>query len=754
MAQSKFPSSSEDMAKQLATTTLSGSLDTLAVQMLANGAEQVHLASGEILFRQGDPSDALYVVLNGRLEATVTSAEAGEQVVGDLGPNDVIGEMQILSGKRRAAGIRAVTEASLAKITKATFEEMAQKHPPFLARIGQIVEARLRRNQLFEALPKLFGPLDLTTMRQIQKQLEWVFLPRGEVLLKQGEVVRDFYILINGRLVAKTSDARGQEKLVREIVAGESIGETQILTQDRSTVTIYAVRDSELVKFSEDEFNGLLDAYPIVLKQLSIGIARDLQHIIQGPGAEKRDHDTALDIVILPITPDVPLATFTQQLADELQELGPTLVLNSQRLDEHLAIPGIAQTAPDDPNNIRLVAWLNEQETKYKFTLYQTDSIATQWTERSLRQADHILIVGRAASPPELGQIETTVLKQYNETISVNKSLILLYEPGQQPKQTRRWLAPRQVDHYQHFRMGETADYQRLVRHLTGRSVGLVLGGGGARGYAHIGVIRALTEAGIHVDIVGGTSMGSLIAGQLACGWDYQTMVQRSKTALPKSVLDYTFPLAALIAGRNWTNMVKRLFEDVQIEDLWLDYFCVSSNLTQAEAIIHDSGPLWQAVRTSTAIPGIIPPMIQEGDLLVDGGVLDNLPVATMNGRNGGGPIIASDVSAPVDLKTTAEFGPYLSGWHLLWQRLNPFSKMPDIPSLGATILRSSLLSSAQALDAAKAMATLYICPPVEQFGTLEFLALEAIVDIAYKDTQKQLEALHAEGKLDLFFST
>jgi predicted acylesterase/phospholipase RssA len=197
--------------------------------------------------------------------------------------------------------------------------------------------------------------------------------------------------------------------------------------------------------------------------------------------------------------------------------------------------------------------------------------------------------------------------------------------------------------------------------------------------------------------------------------------------------------------------MVRHLFEEVQIEDLWLNYFCVSSNLTQAETIIHDSGSLWQAVRTSTAIPGIIPPMLKNGDLLVDGGVLDNLPVATMRQRNGGGPVIASDVSAVVDLRTTAEFGPYLSGWNLLWQRLNPFTKKSDIPSLGATILRSTLLSSAQALDAARAMANLYIYPPVEEYGTLEFLALEAIVELGYRDTQKKLAAWREEGQLAPF---
>ncbi|MCB8945813.1 MAG: cyclic nucleotide-binding domain-containing protein [Ardenticatenaceae bacterium] len=751
MAESDTPS--KVMAEQLANTQLSGALDLTIVRVIARGSEPLRLAAGEWLFRQGDMSDALYVVLSGELEAVLMIEGKGEMVVGEIGPSGIIGEMQILSGRPRAASIRAVTDASLAKISKEAFENIARAQPQFLARMGTIIEERLRRNQLFEALPKLFGPMDLETMRQIQARLEWVFLPRGEALMRQGEQVREFYILINGRLVAKTKNASGEEKTVGDVIAGESIGETQILTNGESTVTIYAVRDSELVRFSQEEFDWLITTYPTVLRQISIGIANDLRRVIQGPGAEKRDRDMALDIVVMPVTPDVPLADFVEKLGAVLAKMGPTLVLDSERLDEFLAIPGISQIPKDDPENIRLVAWLNEQETRFKFTLYQTDGTDTPWTRRSLRQADHIVMVGWASGSPALGEIETAVLKQYNETISVPQSLVLLYRPGEEPRETRRWLEPRQVTHHQHFRVGETADFQRLARHLTGKQVGLVLGGGGARGYAHIGVIRAFAEAGVGIDIVGGTSMGSLIAGQFALGWDYDTMVQRSKEALPKSVLDYTLPVAALITGRNWTNMVRKLFGEVQIEDLWRDYFCISSNLTQAKAIVHDRGSLWQAVRTSTAIPGIIPPMNEHGDLLVDGGVLDNLPVAVMQRRNGDGPIIASDVSAPVDLHTTAEFGPYLSGWQLLWQRLNPFAKTPDIPSMGATIMRASLLSSAQALDAAKAMADIYLYPPVEKFGTLEFLALEAIVEIGYVHAQKMIEKWRSEGKLDIFFA-
>ena len=747
----ELSASAAGLGSDLAALPLFASLDGEIVQAVAAAAEQMALAPGDWLFMQGDASVFLYVVLSGRLEVVSRGEDAREKVVGEIGPSELIGELEIFNGKPRLVSVRALTEIRLAKIPKEKFEEIAETHPQFLTWMGQIVEKQLARRQLFEVLPNAFGQLDMEAMHQIEEQLEWLFLPRGEVLIRQGEEVHDFYVVINGRLLAKTKDARGQEKTVGDLMVGEHIGATQILTQSNSTVSVYVTRDAAVIKFSQEEFEWLITTYPTVLKQISTRIALDLRRVIQGPGAVQRDQDLALDIVIVPLSPDVPLSDFTQGLATALEKAGATLVLDGQRVDDDFGVAGFAQTPEDDPNNIRLVAWLNEQETKYKFTLYQTDVGDTPWTRRSLRQADHILIVGQASGSPGLSEVETAVLQHFDETVNVPQSLILLYESGQEPSQTSRWLEPRQVDHHQHFRLRQSVDFQRLARHLTGRRVGLVLGGGGARGYAHIGIIRAFVEAGIDFDIVGGTSMGSLIAAQLALGWDYQTMLQRSKAALPKSVLDYTMPLAALNSGRKWTNMVMTLFGDAQIEDLWLNFFCISSNLTQAKAVVHNSGPLWHAVRASTSIPGVIPPVLKDGDLLVDGGVLDNLPVAAMHQRNGGGPIIASDVSAPVDLEVSANFGPHLSGWNLLWQRINPFVKTPDIPSLGATIMRSSLLSSAQALDTAKAMTDIYIYPPVEQYGTLEFSALEAIVDIGYTYAQTMIEEWQEAGKLGKF---
>ena len=742
-------SSSFSLGSELAATQLFSSLDSEIVQAIASSAEQLALATNEWLFQQGDVSDALYVVLRGRLAV----AAATENALREIEAGELIGEMEIFSGKPRTASVQALAAVTLAKITKAAFEEIARAHPKFLEWVGEIVEKQLGRKQLYEVLPKLFGPLDMETMQQIEGRLEWLFLPRGEVLMRQGDPVRHFYVVINGRLLATTADARGQEKVLGDLINGESLGATQILTNANSTVTIHVGRDTSVVRFSKEAFDWLITTYPNILKQISIDISHDLRRVIQGPDADQRNRNLALDIVLVPLTPDVPLADFTQTLAAVLEKTGPTLVLDNQRVDNALGIPGVSQTPENDPENIRLVAWMNEQEKKYKFTLYETNVMNTPWTRRSLRQADHIVFVGRAWGSPGLSEVETAVLQEYNKTISVPQSLVLLYEPGQEPKQTRRWLEPRQVNHHQHFRVGQTADFQRLARLLTGRRVGLVLGGGGARGYAHNGIVRAFKEAGVDIDIVGGTSMGSIIAGQVAMGWDYPTMMQRSKAAMPKSVFDYTLPIAALNSGRKWTKMVTTLFGDVQIEDLWLNFFCVSANLTQAKTVIHDSGSLSEGVRASTSIPGIIPPVLKNGDLLVDGGVLDNLPVAMMKQRNGGGPIIASDVSAPVDLQVTTDFGLHLSGWNLFWQRLNPFVKTPDIPSMGATIMRSSLLSSAYALDAAKALADIYIYPPVEQYGTLEFSAMEAIVDIGYAYGQKMIEEWRAAGKLDKFIS-
>jgi NTE family protein/lysophospholipid hydrolase len=273
-----------------------------------------------------------------------------------------------------------------------------------------------------------------------------------------------------------------------------------------------------------------------------------------------------------------------------------------------------------------------------------------------------------------------------------------------------------------------------------------VLGGGGARGLSHVGALRAIDEAGIPVDAIGGTSMGAVVAAARATGLDHQAMHEACKRYFVEggSLLDFTFPVVALTAGRRISRRLAAFFGDARIEDLLLTYFCVSSNLTRAEAVVHREGIVWKQLRASISLPGILPPVFREGDLLVDGAVTNNLPVDVMKELCHGGCVIALDVTPPVDLTHKEPFPEGLSGWRVLGRRLNPFMKKVEVPPLASVLMRTTLLGSASKQNLMARQADLVIRPPLEQFGLLEFKSYEQIVEIGYKHALEELEAWSA----------
>jgi NTE family protein/lysophospholipid hydrolase len=358
-----------------------------------------------------------------------------------------------------------------------------------------------------------------------------------------------------------------------------------------------------------------------------------------------------------------------------------------------------------------------------------------------MQQADRVLIVGQAAADPQPGVLETTLLSPGNAPMPVRHLLVLIHPDGSQPPTgTHRWLAPRRVTRHYHLRWDSDADVTRLARALAGRAVGLVLSGGGARAYAHMGVMRALQEAEIPIDLMGGTSIGALIAAEYALGWDDQTMRQQTRALLTSSV-DYTVPIVALAAGRRPAQKLQGAFGNTQIEDLWIPYFCVSSNLTRAEMMIHRTGPLWQGIRASANLPGLFPPVAHQGDWLVDGAVLNNVPVDVMHSWCEGGTVLAVDVSPPVDLVTSLADGELLSEWRVLWQKLNPFTAKRQTPSILALLQRAAELSSRhrQQTLIRQGLATLYLTPPVAGFELLDFAAGDTIAALGYHYAKEQI---------------
>jgi NTE family protein/lysophospholipid hydrolase len=226
---------------------------------------------------------------------------------------------------------------------------------------------------------------------------------------------------------------------------------------------------------------------------------------------------------------------------------------------------------------------------------------------------------------------------------------VLLHAPNTaHPSGTSRWLDPRaaaDVTHH-HVRTDREGDVARLARSIGGASLGLALSGGGARGFAQLGVIRALADFGLSVDVVGGASMGAVLGALHAIGHDVPTIVELMKAGHRRArpFRDFTAPVVSLLRGDSLVNPLKMLFGDTQIEDLWIPFFCVSANLSRAELVVHDRGPVWRWLLASASAPGVVPPVVHHGDLLVDGGVLNNLPADILRERCRGS-VIAVDVA-------------------------------------------------------------------------------------------------------------
>jgi len=387
-----------------------------------------------------------------------------------------------------------------------------------------------------------------------------------------------------------------------------------------------------------------------------------------------------------------------------------------------------------------VAGWLSEQESDYRYVVYEADSGLSHWTRRCIRQADRVLLVAQANADPAPGEIEEQ-MECMNAT--ARAELVLLHPAGtQRPTSTRNWLSSRCVRTHHHVRMDDAQDLHRLVRRLTGHALGLVLGGGGARSFAHLGVYRALAEAGFQVDLVGGTSMGSLIGAGLAMDMDEPAMIKLAQLLTSRRTLfDLTLPLVSFFASYKVTNVMHRIFEDIQIEDLWKPFFCVSSNLTRATPMIHRQGPVWESVRASSAVPGIFSPILHEGDLLVDGAMLNNLPIDVMHDLSQGGPIVAVNVSPDVDLVQDYRFGPGISGWQVLLNRLNPLEKNLQVPSIFENILRSMSIADVHRVRSMLGLVDLYICPPVERFGILDFQRYAEIIEIGYHTAREAIKA-------------
>ena len=307
--------------------------------------------------------------------------------------------------------------------------------------------------------------------------------------------------------------------------------------------------------------------------------------------------------------------------------------------------------------------------------------------------------------------------------------LILLRDPRMnQPANTRVWLNVLQPDRWFHCVSGVAADTERMARVITGTAVGLVLSGGGARAYCHMGAIKALEEARVPIDFVGGASMGAVVAAGPALGWSFERLDYEIRRAFVESdpLSDLAFPIIAMSRARKVAGLLERAYGDIDLADLALPFFAVSSNLTSGRIEVHRTGLMRRAMRASIAIPGVLPPVVMDGQVLVDGAVLKNFPTSVMRQLNSG-PIIGVDMSQTRGVDPAALENPP-SWWK--WVLSGAWKAGPPIVSI---LMRSATITTDAEMDQSSAAADVLILPKIGGTDIRDWKAYDDPVAAGYR---------------------
>ncbi len=596
------------------------------------------------------------------------------------------------------------------------------------------------RSQLAAVLraSSLFGGLDEEVFHCLEAELALISLTSGAVLFRQGDPGDSLYIIVSGRLVVSFSPDGQSNRIIERPGPGEIVGEMALINGEPRSATVSAARDSHLAMLTKDGLSRLSAnhaqaIYAAFVRQLSSRLSSKVAGIHQ-------ERSLFTCIAVMPLSRRTPAELFCGKLAQEMGRFGLTLHLSSERLERIFPVAGAAQATPLDSGHAALANWLTEQEALHVKMLYQTDEVDSPWTARCLRQADLILLVARHDDNIRQSRAFMETLSQHSSVAEKRRILILLHdEETPEPRGTSLWTKTIPAERHFHIRLAFDGDFARLSRFLNRRSVGLALGGGFARGLGHVGVIRAMRELGIPIDMVGGTSMGAIIAGQCSVEWDAFTMLEvTSRNAAASLRGDYTLPFVSFLTGKRFSKTIISIAKDRDIEDTLIPFFCVSASLTRCEMKVHCSGNAAKSIIASGRAPGMFPPLSWDDELLVDGGLVNLVPASVMRDFLGGGTVISVDVSPRIEFEKV-DFGLYFSGWRALGQMLNPFS--PGGRSVGIIDVLMRMLEFGRAPYAnPEDHADAHLVLPLSQYSHRDFHRGKEMAEIGYQFAKRYFE--------------
>lgn len=722
----------------LRTSLLQGAPEEV-IARCAETAARIELAPGETLVRAGSRSGSLHLLLAGSLELRLPGGRDDGRPPARLAEGDVLGDVEVVTGEASDADAVALTPCTVLELDRDLLRAIAEAFPSFDERLTRLAGRRLRSDVFRQAVHDLLQGVAPSLVDEFIASATEVVLGRGQCLFNQGDEADAWYVLTSGRLGVIAESAHEPRK-VADLMPGASVGEMALITGGQRNASVRAEREASLMRVSRSDFERLADTHPAFARRLMATVVRRLSD------QSARRGSSTLILAVLRASGSPVLDAALRQLGNALQRTAGAAVCTRAEFERAIGYRIDAGVAEMHPAWNRFDVWLEEAQRDHPLVLVDAGHADDMWRRECLLHADRCLwlaepVDDEATRPPEdrVAALRTAREWARRDTQRLPWWLLLAHPAGTQaPRNTRAWLEADDFERHFHLRLDDAPAMERASRLLAGKGIGVALSGGGARGMAHVGVLKAFVELGVPIDCIGGTSIGAIQAGMFAMGLSIERMTMLNREVMElRPFTEYTLPVIAMVASRRRDEGIRLSFGDVRIEDLWIPYLAVSTDLCAAQPVVHERGSLGMAASASSSLPGVLVPIVDGERILVDGGIVNNLPADLVKLR-GGGAVFGVKVAPSDDLVAPAEGFP--SAWRFVWHRFVPGLAPIASPRLGDLLLRTMTVSSAERMAQATRSVDVLIEPDVAGFGMLQFQAIDSLIERGYA---AGVEALH-----------